>query len=199
MHRFRRDALDALDDTFKHARWNLARRQAAGDLGEGARGQHRLHAVAGITAVNAIDLQRRAGAQPLGQDVVRFAPKRRRAHDFVPLRLQIGLDFFQQRAILRCHRRHIIVEAGHGHSALVIVQLRQNLAERLNRIMHGAAPVPAVQIADGRGNVQFKGGNPAQPISQARLIGRQNRAVRNHGDIGRQLLRMRRDEGVDVL
>ena len=175
---------------FQHHRRLLARHQPESQLGQGFAGQDRFRAGALEAATEAIDLRRGPRPEALEAGVAGFAEKRGRTGDGEDLRIAKG----QPRPGLtlpRFQRHHVVVEAGHGHASVGVVQARHQPRERRRGVRHRAAVDAGVQVGGRAGDAQFQRRDTAQAVGESGHARREHPGVRDGDDIAAQLLAMR--------
>ena len=80
----------------------------------------------------------------------------------------------------------LVVEAGQRDPAVVIMQVGEQVGQRLQRVGHGAAERAGVQVALGAVHVDLGGDDAAHAGAHRRDIGGPHRGVRDHDDIAGQ-------------
>jgi len=65
---------------------------------------------------------------------------------------------------------HIIIESRDGHTPVPVVELRDDLRKRLDRVVHGAAERPGMEILVRPHHLHLHITEPAQPVTDRRNV-----------------------------
>ena len=168
--------------------------QPEGHLGRGLGRDHRLEALAGIAADDAVDLAGRPRPDLLQHRPPGLASRRRqpdRAEEFVgvevervPDRLDIGRNL-----------RDPVIEIRDRHAPVRVVKPGENVREDVERIARRAAEHARVQVAVGGTDRHLLADQAAQHDGDGAALAAPHAGVADQRDVGAELVGIRLEEG----
>ena len=171
--------------------------KAEGEFGRSDCGQHGFRPGALVPAGQSVDFRRGPQADAFGRGVSFFASERgstRLAQIIV-----VGHRQFGHRGTLRrIGRNHIVVETGHGHASVMVVQAREHADECGGGIDDCAAEDSRMQVGGGAAQNNFHRGDTAQTLRQGRIVFRYHPRVRDGHHVAAQFAAARADEIVEI-
>lgn len=91
-----------------------------------------------------------------------------------------------------------VVEPGHQHPALRIVQRGNQLAQRLERVVDGSPEGAGVQVGAGTADLQLQGQRPPERVGQGWAVRAEHPGVGGDGDIGDEVALVAMQEGAQA-
>ena len=172
----------------------LMRHEAARQLGVSLGRQDRLRALARVAAPDAADVERRPAAVALQRRVALLAEHL--VHVDGPL---VGLlvegHAGDHRLLVGRKLLYIVIEMRQGDAPVRVGDAGDELAERIDRVGHGAAEVARMEVAVGAGHFDLPVRQPAQTRSQRGRLGAHHAGVRDEDHVRPEQLAMRLAEG----
>ncbi len=174
----------------------LVGHEAHRNLRVGLRRKHRLGALAGVAAPDAVHVERGAGREAFERRVVALGPHVVDADGVPPGRLVerkggVGL------ALGRRQVAHVLVKPGDGDAVVVVVQAGNEATERVGRVVHGAAVVAGVKVPVRALQGDLGVGQPAQAVRDRRRLRREHGRVRDEDDVAVEPLPLLADVRLD--
>ena len=171
--------------------------EPAGDLRVRLARRHGLRPRPLIAAPHAVELERRPRPLALERRVARLADARRRA-DLREVRRLVERQIVDRLPLGGGELAHAIVEVRDGDASVGLVQRRDELGHRVQRIRHRAAVPPRMQILRRAGERELEAGESAARHGERRLVDPPHRAVRRDDEVRREELLVVADERVEA-
>ena len=183
---------------FKDFFAELIRHEPKSQFRHGVTGDHGLSPLPLVTAADAVDLRRGPRPQTLERAVTLFAEERGRACLIQHFLVAIEGKFAPGLALPIFQRLHLVVETCDRDAPFLVMQGREQLRQRCDRVRDRAAEHPGMQIHFRARDFDLKRRDPAQAIAQRRCALRDHARIRYHHYIRAQRLQVLREEIAQV-
>ena len=157
--------------------------EAGADLGIGLAGKHGLGTFAGVAAPDAAHIEAGTDAGALLGGVAFFALQSLHSEVLLILFLVEG-SLCHEGALLVAEHQHVVVEAGDGDVAVLVVQVGNHLAEHVDGVGHSAAEDAAVKVMVGAGHLHLPVAEAAEAAGNRGHVGGNHRGVAHQDDVG---------------
>ena len=161
--------------------------QAERDLRRCLGGDHRLEALAGVAADDAVELGGRPRPDQFQHRAALLAGRHRKA-DLAEEALGGLAERVPCLLDLRGRLLDAVIEAGNGDAAIVVVDRRQDLCQHADRVGGSAAELARMQVAVGRLDRHLLADQAAQADADRRRIAVPHAGVADQRELGLQLL-----------
>ena len=179
LHAGRRDGLEMLGKKAAYGLAILIRHQTHGYLRVRLGRKHRLCALAGVAAPNAVHIEARPYARTLQSAVALLAAHLGYIQELLVL-LHIERRPREHSPVAVGKLHHIVIETLHGNASLLIDERGDHLAKHIDRIGHGPAVMTGMQVLVRAGHLDLHIGESAHSAIDGRNL------LRNHGRIGNE-------------